>query len=90
MRSSAQTEKIPQKQAGILKKCLPASAVFLCLFPGRKKEYNGESGYHKISFRGTETDTYILKDGGPEKERDYEEKCTDHFRDALRRVRTAH
>lgn len=49
-----------------------------------------KSGYHKISFRETETEIYIPKDGGPEKERDYEEKRTDHFRDALRRVRTAH
>lgn len=40
MRISAQAEKIPQKQAGIPKKCLPASADFLCLFPGKKKEYN--------------------------------------------------
>lgn len=50
MRISAQTEKIPQKKAGIPKKCLPASADFLCLFPGRKKEYNEGKEYHKISF----------------------------------------
>lgn len=48
MRISAQTEKIPQKQAGIPKKCLPASADFLCLFPGRKKEYNGEKNTIKF------------------------------------------
>lgn len=90
MRISAQTEKIPQKQAGIPKKCLPASAVFLCLFPGRKKEYNRERGYHKISFREAERRKYVGKDGSPRKERDYEKKRTDDFRDALRRVRTAH